>query len=103
MRNLGLLGGSRGGHRVTCRFLDYRKLSTGLRHLEFECVFAVRDFLDGDPHTHPGVAHLGFGSPVPRVTFHCSFRFADFAATGELMVGVDPFVRVIPLLLRNSD
>ena len=57
MRNLRFLSRGRGGHLMTCRFLDDRKLSAILRHLELERVLGFGYFLDGDAHTDLSVAH----------------------------------------------
>src|SRR5882672_207289 len=92
---LRLLGRGRSGRLVTCRFFDNRKLSSVLRHLELERVLGFGYFLDGDTHTDLGVAHLGFGSPIPGVAVHRAFRIDSFARAGELMVGVNFLVRVI--------
>src|SRR5882672_6117484 len=92
---LRLLGRGRSGHLVTCRFFDNRKLSSVLRHLELERVLGFGYFLDGDTHTDLGVAHLGFGGPVPSVAVHRAFRIDSFARAGELMEGVNLLVRVI--------
>src|SRR6267378_87222 len=92
---LRLLGRGRSGHFVTCRFFDDRKLSTILRYLQLERVLGFGYILDGDAHTDLGVAHLGFGGPVPSVTVHRTFRIDSFAGAGELMVGVNLLVRII--------
>src|SRR5580704_534115 len=95
MRNLRLLSRGRGGHLMTCHFFDDRKLSAVLRHLELERVLDFGYLLDGDAHTDLGVAHLGFGGPVPSVAVHRAFRIDGFARAGELMVGINLLVRVI--------
>src|SRR5262249_7905099 len=95
MRNLRLRGRGRGADLPTCRFLDDRKLSAVLRHLELERVLGFGYLLDGDAHTDLGVAHLGFGGPVPSVTVHGAFRIDSFARAGELMVGVNLLVGII--------
>ena len=92
---LRLLGRGRSGHLVSGRFLDHRELSSILRHLEFEGVFGLGYFLDGDTHTHLGVAHLGIGGPVPSVAVHRAFRIDGVACAGERAVGVNLLVRVI--------
>src|SRR5690349_1927417 len=95
MLNLRLLSRGRGGHLMTGRFFDDRKLSAVLRHLELESVLGFGYLLDGDAHTDLGVAHLGFGGPVPSVTVHRAFRIDSFARASELMVGVNLLVRII--------
>src|SRR5579859_445479 len=95
MWNLRLLGRGCGGHLVSRRFLDDRKLSAVLRHLQLERVFGLGYFLNGDAHTDLGVAHLRFGGPVPGVAVYCAFRIDNFARAAELMVGVNLLVRVI--------
>src|SRR5713226_3117360 len=95
IRNLRLFSRGRGGHLMTCRFFDDRKLSTVLRHLELERVLGFGYLLNGDAHTDLGVAHLGFGGPVPSVAVRRAFRIDSFARAGELMVGVNLLVRVI--------
>src|SRR4029077_12505396 len=69
--------------------------SSVLRHLELERVFGFGYLLNGDAHTDLGVAHLGFGGPVPSVAVHRAFRIDSFPRAGELMVGVNLLVRVI--------
>src|ERR1700681_622701 len=79
IRNLRLRSRGRGGHLMSCRFFDDRKLSTVLRHLELERVLGIGYFLDGDAHTDLGVPHLRFGGPVPSVAVHRAFRIDSFA------------------------
>ena len=80
---------------MTCRFFDDRKLSTVLRHLELERVLGFGYLPDGDAHTDLGVAHPGFGGPVPSVTVYCTFGINSFARAGELMVRVNLLIRII--------
>src|ERR1700676_5291578 len=95
IRNLRLLSWGGGGHLMTCRFFDDRKLSTVLRHLELERVLGFGYMLNGDTHTDLGVAHLGFGGPVPSVTVYRAFRIDSFTRAGELVVGVNLLIRII--------
>src|SRR5258708_38984612 len=85
IRNLRLLSRGRGGHLMTCRFFDDRKLATVLRHLELERVLGFGFLLDGDAHTDLCVAHLGFGGPGPSVARHPAFRIGSFARACELV------------------
>src|SRR6266700_1315309 len=95
IRNLRLFSRGRGGHLMTCRFFDDRKLSTVLRHLELERVLGFGYLLDGDTHTDLSFAHLGFGGPVPSVTVYRALRIDSFTRAGELVVGVNLLIRII--------
>src|SRR3954470_8988498 len=80
---------------MTFRFFDDRKLSAVLGHFELESVLGFGYILDCDAHTDLGIAHFGFGGPVPSVTVHRAFRIDSFARTSELMVGVNLLFRII--------